>query len=263
MILSDVSDSMLAEDIKPSRLELMKIELSKLMEIMPGNKTGLIAFAGSAALMSPLTSDPSALKMYIQSLDTYSISHQGTSLETALMYAQEAFEKGGVTQTQELKSTRVILVASDGEDHEEGAIEAAKKLAEKGIHIITVAYGTEEGATIPQRDPYGNLMGPKKNKNGEVIKTQVKGDFLKKIAEAGGGHFYNSSFNGDHLKLIAQDINLYEKAQFDQTLVLQYDEKYMYPLSLGFLIWVISLFVGDRRTGSQIWKGRYETSPLS
>jgi len=166
MILADVSDSMLAEDVKPSRLEQLKIDLSKLMDLMPGNKTGLIAFAGSAALMSPLTSDPSALKMYIQSLDTYSVSSQGTSFETALSYAKEAFDKGGVTQSQSLKTTRVVIVASDGEDQEPGAIEEAKALAKDGVKIISIAYGTEKGASIPTRDPFGNLTGMKKDKSG-------------------------------------------------------------------------------------------------
>jgi len=258
MILADVSDSMLSEDVKPSRLEQMKIDLSKLMDLMPGNKTGLIAFAGSAALMTPLTSDPSALKMYVQSLDTYAVSTQGTSFETALSFAKEAFEKGGVTQAQNLKTTRVIIVASDGEDQEPGALEAAKALVKDGIKIISIAYGTEKGGSIPARDQFGNLTGMKKNRSGETILTQVKGDFLKKLAEEGHGSFYFAKFNGDYLKQIVQDVNQFEKAQFDSSTVVQYDEKFFFPLAIGLVVLMMSLFINDRQNQPLQWKGRYQ-----
>lgn len=258
MILADVSDSMLAEDVRPSRLEQMKIDLAKLMDLMPGNKTGLIAFAGSAALMSPLTSDPGALKLYISSLDTYSVSTQGTAFEPALSFAKEAFEKGGVTQSTDLKTTRVIIVASDGEDQEEGALEAAKALAKDGVKIISVAYGTEKGGTIPTRDPFGNLTGSKQDKDGNVIMTTVKGQFLKSLAQAGEGSFYNASFDGSHLKQIAEDVSHYERALFDSSMVVQYDEKFAYPLSVGLIILLFSLLISDRKKEPIEWKGRYE-----
>ena len=262
MILADVSESMLAEDVKPSRLEQMKIELAKLIDLMPGNKTGLIAFAGSAALMSPLTTDPGGLKMYIQSLDTYAVSTQGTSVDLALNYALEAFEKGGVTQSQDLKTTRVIILASDGEDHEEGALESAKKLAEQGVQIITLAYGTERGGTIPTRDPFGNLRGPKKDNSGQIIMTQVKGDFLKKIADTasknGSGHFYFADVGGSHLRQIVKDIDQYDKAQFASSTLTQYDEKFTYPLAVGLVLLLLSIFISDRKSVEPLWKGRYE-----
>lgn len=262
MILADVSESMLAEDVKPSRLEQMKIELAKLIDLMPGNKTGLIAFAGSAALMSPLTTDPGGLKMYIQSLDTYAVSTQGTSVDLALNYALEAFEKGGVTQSQDLKMTRVIILASDGEDHEEGALESAKKLAEQGVQIITLAYGTERGGTIPTRDPFGNLRGPKKDNSGQIIMTQVKGDFLKKIADTtsknSSGHFYFADVDGSHLRQIVKDIDQYDKAQFASSTLTQYDEKFTYPLAVGLVLLLLSIFISDRKSVEPLWKGRYE-----
>lgn len=258
MIVADVSDSMLAEDVRPSRLEQMKIELTKLMDLMPGNKTGLIAFAGSAALMSPLTSDPGALKLYISSLDTYAVSTQGTAFEPALSFAKEAFEKGGVTQAADLKTTRVIIVASDGEDQEEGALEAAKLLAKDGVKIISIAYGTEKGGSIPTRDPFGNLTGSKKNREGEVIITQVKGEFLKSLAQAGEGSFYFASVDGSHLKQIVEDISHYEKSLFDSSMVVQYDEKFSYPLVLGLVLLLFSLLITDRKKEPIMWKGRYE-----
>lgn len=246
MILADVSDSMLAEDIKPSRLDIMKIELERLVDMMPGNKMGLIAFAGSSALMSPLTSDPSALKMYIQALDTNSVSSQGTNFQLALEHAQEAFEKGGVTQDQNSKATRVVLIMSDGEDHESKAIDEAKKMAEKGVFIITVAYGTEKGGTIPARDQMGNLLGTRKGKDGQPIITQVKGDFLKTLAQESKGQFFVARYGGDHLQDIVRGVDQYEKAQFATSMNIQYDEKFQIPLTIAIVFIFLSFLFSAR-----------------
>lgn len=262
LILADVSESMKAEDVRPSRLAQMKIELGKLLDLMPGNKVGIIAFAGSSSLLCPLTTDPNALKMYIDSLDTDSVSTQGTNFEIALSYAKEAFEKGGVTQDQPTKTTRVILIVSDGEDQEKGALEAAQKLAENQIRIFTMAYGTAKGAGIPVRDRAGVMTGFKKDRSGQTIVTEVKGDFLQQLANTGQGKFYFAQFDGNHLKQFVNDLGKLEKSQFQSTMATQYDEKFMFPLLLGFIFLVISLFISDRKKlsgkSASDWKGRYE-----
>jgi Ca-activated chloride channel family protein len=260
LVLADVSDSMMAEDVKPSRLSQMRIELTKLLELMPGNKIGIIAFAGSSALLSPLTSDPNALRMYIDSLDINSVSSQGTNFETALTYAKEAFEKGGVTQDNSARTTRVILVASDGEDQEKGAIDTAQKLAKEDIRIFTMAYGTEKGGAIPVRDNYGNTIGYKKDGSGQTILTQVKGDFLKSLADAGGGQFYFAYFNGDHLRQFVDNIGNLEKTEFQSSLMTQYEEKFTIPLLIGIILILISIFVSDRKSKNATLKGKYETA---
>lgn len=259
LILADVSDSMTAEDVRPSRLAQMRIELSKLLELMPGNKIGIIAFAGSSALLSPLTSDPNALRMYIDSLDVNSVSSQGTNFESGLSYAKEAFEKGGVTQDKTSRTTRVILIASDGEDQEKGAIDVAKTLAADGVRIFTMAYGTEKGGSIPVRDHMGNMTGYKKDAAGQIVLSQVHGDFLRELAAVGGGKFYFSYFNGDHLKNFVNDVGELEKTQFQSSVMTQYEEKFGIPLLAGILLILASLFVSDRRPISTEWKGKYET----
>jgi len=260
LVLADVSESMLAEDVKPSRLQQMKIELSKLLELMPGNKIGIIAFAGSSTLLSPLTTDPNALRMYIDSLDVNSVSSQGTNFETALNYAKEAFEKGGVTQDDASRTTRAVLVVSDGEDHEEGALDAAKKLAKDGIRIFTIAYGTEKGGAIPDRDPYGNATGFKKDSSGQPVLTQVKGDFLKSMAQAGEGQFYFAYFNGDHLRRFVDDLGQLEKTQFQSSMLTQYEEKFTWPLLAGLILLFISFLISDRKSTNTEWTGKYETN---
>ncbi len=264
LILADVSDSMMAEDVRPSRLSQMKVELGKLLDLMPGNKIGMIAFAGSSALLCPLTTDPNALKMYIDSLDTNSVSLQGTNFESALSFAKEAFEKGGVTQDPSTKTTRAILIVSDGEDQEPGAVETAQKLSEQNVKIFSIVYGTEKGAAIPVRDQQGNQTGFKKDQSGQTVVTQVHGDFLKKLADIGHGQSYFATFGGNHLRQFVDQLELLEKTEFQSNMTTQYDEKYTWLLLIGFIFLVSSLFISDRKARSgkaaANWKGRYEVS---
>ena len=264
LILADVSDSMLAEDVRPSRLAQMKIELSKLLDLMPGNKMGIISFAGSSALLCPLTTDPNALKMYVDSLDTNSVSRQGTNFESALSFAKEAFEKGGVTQDSSTKTTRAILIVSDGEDQEPGAIEIAKKLSEQNVKIFTMAYGTAKGAAIPTRDQQGNQTGFKKDSSGQTVVSQVHGDFLKQLADVGHGQFYFATFGGNHLREFVSELELLEKSEFQSNMTTQYDEKFTLPLLLGLVLLCFSLLISDRKKlsgkTSLNWRGRYEVS---
>lgn len=257
----DVSESMMAEDVKPSRLEQVKVELARLVDLTPGNKTGILAFAGTAALLSPLTNDPAAIKMYLDSLSPASVSSQGTCFECALRAAESAFERGGIATDDSVKVTRVILIASDGEDHEPGALAAAEELAKKGVRIFTMAYGTERGGAIPVRDGMGYLRGYKKDRSGQTILSQVKGEALKALASAGQGTFVFASFGGDHTKQIAQDLDRLEKTEFDSNIATQYDEKFQIFLFLGLLFALLDLILGERRRGHVLWKGRFEVPP--
>jgi len=258
MLLVDVSDSMMAEDARPNRLEQVKVEMSRLMDIMPGNKMGIIAFAGSSTLLSPLSSDPSALKMYIDSLSPLSVSTQGTDFHKALLEAKEAFHRGGVGKDDTVKVTRVILIASDGEDNEPGALDEAKKLVDDGIRIFTLAYGTEKGAPIPERDSMGFLRGYKKDRKGQTVLTTVKGAALEALASAGQGAFYHASFGGNHLNRIAEDIGKLEKAQFETQMATNYDEKFQIFLLCALLLSFIEMILGERRGAFRLWKGRFE-----
>lgn len=258
----DVSESMLAEDVKPSRLQQAKAELSRLMDLMPGNKVGVVAFAGSAALLSPLTNDPGAIKMYLESLEPNSVSSQGTNFTDALLTSQEAFNRGGISTDESVKVTRVILIASDGEDHEPGALEAAKKMADEGVRIFTLAYGTEKGGAIPVRDGMGFLKGYKKDRSGQTILTTVNGEALRSLAKAGQGSFYFATFGGMQTKHLVEDISKLERSQFDTTMATQYEERFQSLLLLAIFLALFEMFLGERRLSFRFWKGRYEVPPL-
>jgi Ca-activated chloride channel family protein len=241
----DVSNSMLAEDLRPSRLDKAKIDLNRLVDNMGGNKIGVIAFAGSAAIISPLTQDLAAVKMYIESLDAQTISSQGTNFEAALTSAEDAFERGGAGDDRAV--TRVLLLASDGEDQEPGALDRAAELQKKGIRIFAIAYGTEKGGPIPERDRMGFLKGYKKDRSGQTILTTVKGEALKALAEKSQGYFtfatLDSSFVADVLKRLSQ----LEKKQFESELQVQYDEKFQNFLFLAFILGFFELLIGESK----------------
>ncbi len=261
MILFDVSNSMLAEDVKPSRLAFAKSEMIKLSEMLSGDKIGLIAFAGSAILQSPLTTDKSALAMYIEGLSPKSVENQGTEFKKALLEAEKAFERGGVDPDEGVKITKVIVIASDGEDQEPGALDAAKKLSQKGIKIFTVAFGTEKGAPIPNRDEFGNLRSYKKDRQYHDVLTKVDDAVLRSIAQAGGGSFYHATFGGNEMKSVREDINKLEKALFDSQTAATYEERFQIFLWIGLFFAVLDFFIGEKKSADQIWRGRFEARP--
>lgn len=262
MLVIDVSESMMAEDVRPSRLEQAKTDLSRLLDRMPGNRVGVIAFAGSAAVLSPLSNDPNATKMYLESLSPASVSSQGTSFEAALKIAVDSFKRGGVADDDTSKVTRVILIASDGEDHEPGAIEAAKKLASEGVRIFTLAYGTEKGGPIPMKDGMGFWKANKKDRSGQTIITSVKGDELRALASAGEGSFYFATYGSDYIRSVASDLEKLEKAEFESKMAVQYEERFQMFLLIGILLGLVELFLGERRAGFRLWKGRFEVPPV-
>lgn len=258
MFVVDVSQSMMAEDIKPSRLDLAKRELTRFLELGGGDKVGIVAFAGSAALLSPVTTDKSALMMYLDSLTPDSVSTQGTNFKEALQQAQAAFERGGIEKDETTTVARAIIIASDGEDNEEGAVTKAKELEQSGIRIFSLAFGTEKGAPIPIRDRRGHLVGYRKDDNGQVILTKTKGTILQELANVGGGSFYHVTFGGSSMNQLREDLNRLEKATFESAELVSYEEKFQLFLLLGLFFGLFDLYLGDRKHMGRLWKGRFE-----
>ncbi len=258
MIVIDVSNSMLAEDARPSRLELAKREISRFLDLLGGDKVGLVAFAGSAILLSPLTNDKSALKMFLESLTPESVATQGTDFKRALTEANQALNRGGVDSDQDTKITRVIILASDGEETEKGGLDAAQKIAEGGARIYTLGFGTENGGQIPVRDKTGTMVGYKKDRKGQPVISKFTGDALKSLAEAGKGQYLQVSFGGDAVKNLRDSIDQLQKAQYESLEVSNYEEHYQIFLFFGLLFALLELFLGERKPDGRIWRGRFE-----
>lgn len=258
MILFDVSRSMLAEDIQPNRLTFAKKEVIRLLDMSSGNKVGLVVFAGSSVLLSPMTTDMSALKMFLSSLTTDSVSTQGTEFQNALKRAKEAFERGGEMENGESTVTRTILIVSDGEDHEEGAVKVAEELVKEGIYIFSLAIGTETGASIPVKDRSGNVRSYYKNKRGKVVLTKTKGTILRELAQKGRGSFRHVKYGSTAIADLYKDLQKLEKADFDGEELVEYNERYQWVLALALLLAVLEISLNERQAVGRIWRGRFE-----
>ena len=257
MVAVDVSRSMLAEDVKPSRLEHAKKEINHLLDILGGDKVGLLAFAGSSVLLSPMTTDKSALKMFLDTLSPNSVETQGTELAKALKESHEAFKRGGEEVGPNQRMTRVVVLISDGEDHEEGAIKVAQQLADDGVRVFTMAFGSERGGKIPVRDGRGMLRGYQKDRGGKEVFSKPNDEALRQIARAGQGSFYHVTFGGPQMKSLKEDLSKLEQAEFDTLTSENVDEKYQIPLFFAILFGLIELFIGTRRRTRGEWKGRF------
>jgi Ca-activated chloride channel family protein len=258
MFLFDVSNSMMSEDVRPSRLQFAKNAINHFIELSNGDRMGLVAFAGSAALLSPMTSDQDAIKMYIESLSTDSVSTQGTNFSKALKEAHEAFSRGGLGEQEGSRVTRAIVIVSDGEDNEPGANDEAEALAKEGIHIFSIAVGTEQGGAIPMRDDQGQVRGYKRDKSGQVIMTKTNGAPLKDLAKLGQGSFYHASYESDVIKAVRGDIEKLQKSQFESGEVRSYNERYQPLLFVALILALVEIILGERRGVGRLWRGRFE-----
>lgn len=242
----DLSNSMMAEDLKPSRLELAKKTISRLLDRLSGFKVGLIGFAGNAVLLSPLTTDYSALKLFLDSANPDAISSQGTNFSSVIEAAKEAFQRGGTENDELSRVTKVIIFLSDGEDHEEGALKQARALVDQGIRIFSVGVGTAQGAPIPIRDEFGNLKGYKKDNSNQTVVSKVNSSFMQQLAREGKGSYYHASFDGSEVLGLEKDLNKLEKTEFESDFMRKYDENYHIPLLLALLLLFVELLIPDR-----------------
>ncbi len=242
----DLSNSMMAEDLKPSRLDLAKKAIARLLDRLSGFKVGLIGFAGNAALLSPLTTDYSALKLFLDSASPDAISSQGTNFSAVMQTAKEAFDKGGTENDEISKVTKVIIFLSDGEDHEEGALKQAEALVNQGIRIFAVGVGTAQGSPIPIRDEFGQLKGYKKDNKNQTVVSKVNSSFMQELARRGKGSYYHASFDGSEVLGIEKDLNKLEKTEFESDFLKKFDENYELPLLIALVLLFLELLVTER-----------------
>ena len=240
VVAVDLSTSMLARDMKPNRLEKARQEIRSIIDRLHGDRIGLVAFAGEAFVQCPLTLDYAAARMLLGVMDQNTVSVQGTSLESAIQAAQRAF-------TQLEKKHKVLLLLTDGEDHEGRAVEAAAEARKEGIKIYTVGIGSAIGEPIPIIDRKGTQVGFKKDRDGEVIVSRLDEATLQKIALETGGKYYHATAGELELDRIFDEISKLEKKELEGTLVTRYDDRYQWPLLLAILLIVGEFFVSERK----------------
>ncbi len=236
----DVSKSMLAEDVAPNRLDKTKQLVSQIINQLGSDRIGIVAYAGAAFPVLPITTDYGVAKMYLQSMNTDMLSSQGTSLDEAIKLSANYFEKGNSTN-------KLIILISDGEDHSEdfeGAIEEAKKVKAK---IITIGVGTEKGGPIPLKRN-GVVENFKRDQNDEVVITKLNPVALKQIGKATKGGYVYGGNTKEVLEYIKNALDNIEKTEFETTQIADYQSQFQWFLGFAFLLFFADIFLLERKT---------------
>ena len=241
MIALDVSNSMLAEDYSPNRLERAKLAVSRMTDKLQDDRIGLIVFAGTSFVQLPITTDFVSAKMFLSSINTESVPIQGTALEDALRTAGRSF-------SAQSEKSRVIILISDGENHEGDPVGTAKMLAEEGIKVYTIGVGSTQGQPIPMK---GELL---KDKDGNIVVSRLDEKTLREIAQAGGGAYIHAGNEEFGLNPIINDIRKMEDEEFSSTVFEEYDEQYMYFLGIALVLFVTEMLIGGRRSRRRLFE---------
>ena len=241
VIALDVSNSMLAEDYSPNRLERSKLAISRLVDKLQGDRIGLVVFAGQAFVQLPITADYVSAKIFLKSIDTESVPIQGTALAEALMASARSFS----TQSEH---SRAIILITDGEDHEGDVLETAKTIAEQGIRIYCIGVGSPQGKPIPKN---GSLL---KDANGEIVVSRLDEDILQEIAGIGEGKYVRAGNSEFGLNPIIDDIRTIDKEQFNSVVFEDFDEQYMYFFAIALFFLILEMLVSDRKARRKLFK---------
>ncbi len=239
MIALDVSNSMLAEDEKPSRLAKARQFISSLIDELKGDRVGLIIFAGNAYLQVPLTSDYIATKSLLKTVGPRLAPTQGTAIADAIKLADEAFESGE-------KQFKALVVISDGENHEADAVVAAKEAAEKGVLIHTIGVGSPRGGPIPEYVG-GRQADYKRDREGNIVFSKLNEQMLRDVAAQADGDYFRLSASSDNVGAIIGALASMEKKDFEEVVFTDYEEQYQWFLALGLFFLILEYFVSERR----------------
>lgn len=239
IIALDVSNSMKAEDIKPNRLESAKQEISHMLNKFQNDRLGLIVFAGDSYLQLPLTTDYSAARLILSTVDVDVVPIPGTAIGTAIKLAMKSFAAGE-------KKHKVIIIISDGENHEDDAIAAAKDANSEGVIVHTIGMGSPDGVPIPIYQ--GNTQtGYKKDEGGNTVVTKLDEQGMRQIAEAGGGIYIRATNQQDEMDAVFKEIQTMEKKEFGAKVFTEYEDRFQYFLGIALLLLLIEYFISERK----------------
>ena len=239
VIAFDTSVSMDAQDIKPSRIEKAKFEISRLIQSLNGDRVSMIVFAGTSHLYLPLTTDYEAALLFLHAIDTKMIPNQGTSISSAM-------DKAIDIVSRDEDKYKVVLLVTDGEDHEGDAINLAKKASEIGIEIHTIGIGSNSGGLIPIVKNDNGQIEYKRDNSGKLITSVLNKNILKEIANAGNGGFYHFTNDGQNYTHINKAIQSMEKRVINSHEYSDYDQRYQ-PLALVSLLFFLVSFIFPTR----------------
>jgi Ca-activated chloride channel family protein len=240
MIVLDVSNSMLAEDYSPNRLERAKLAISRLVDKLREDRIGLIVFAGNSFVQLPITTDYVSAKMFLNSITTGSVPVQGTAIGEAINTAMRSF-------SVQSEKSRAVIVITDGENHEDDPVAAAKQAAEMGVRVYTIGVGSPEGKPIPMD---GELL---KDKDGEIVVTRLDEKVLQDVAQAGNGLYVRAGNSEFGLNPIIENIDRMEDEKYSSIVFEEYDEQFMYFLGIALFFFVLEMLIGDRKSRKHLF----------
>lgn len=236
----DVSKSMLAEDIAPSRLEKAKQIITRIIDKLGSDRIGIIIYAGNSYPLLPITTDHAAAKMFLQNANPDMVSSQGTAIN-------DAIERGITYFDNDEQTNRFLFIVSDGEDHEENTIQLAQEAKKEGIKIYTLGVGTEKGGPIPLRNG-GQVYGYKKDNKGEVVITKMKPDVLQSISNEGNGKFINGNRTQETIDQIEDLLLKAEKSEFETKQFSDYKDQFQWFIGFGLLFLIIDILLLEKKT---------------
>lgn len=236
----DISKSMLAEDIAPNRLEKSKQLISSIISTLGNDRVGIVGYAGSAYPVLPMTTDYSIAKMYLQNMNTNMVSSQGTALNDAIRLSETYFDA--------VDTSKLIILVSDGEDHGADSQAGSELAKEKGIKIITMGVGTENGGPIPIKNDSGSLSEYKKDKNGEVVITKLNTEILEDIAKSTNGGYIAGNNTKEALDRLKNAMDNIEKTEFETEQIAEYQTQYQWFLVLAFMLILADVFFFEKKT---------------
>ena len=250
MVAVDLSQSMLAGDVAPNRLERARFAILRLMRQLDGDRIGLVAFAGDAFVQSPLTVDYTAAALFLNAMEPSMMPVQGTDLGAALRVSLDALE--------EARESRVLVVITDGEDHEEGFQAQVDRAVQDGVRIHTVGIGSAEGVPIPQVDESGRPAGFLRDEDGAVVTTRLDEETLRSIAEATGGTFVRTGVGGTAFDELVDELSRAEGEALDARQITQFEEQYQIFLGAALLLLLVERLIPGRKKAREVWSGRFE-----
>jgi Ca-activated chloride channel family protein len=239
MVCVDVSNSMTCEDLKPSRMEVARRALSQLIDQLHGDRLGIVIFAGEAFVQLPITSDRSAAKLFLNSVNTDAVGTQGTAIGAAIDLARESFDPNTT-------SGKAIIVITDGENHEDDAQGAARKAAEQGIVVHTVGMGAPQGGPLPIRRN-GQVTGYRKDRSNNTVISRLDESMLKEIAAAGNGLYVRATERSSGMNELLAELRTMDAQEVGTYRFASLEDQYQYPLGFGLLLMTIGLLFGERR----------------